>query len=256
MVPNLLTLSLTETTREEESYQVIARDLDNERWVMMHVPRTQFREGSDPVWDLFGITTAFYNDDPGDPRPEKCILDMTQTPIFQGPILDDGERLQILQGLLSDDLGAIYEATDVYIGIVNVAGCHDITWRPKTNTNQKGYDLNKLFFWEARVAFADNRRDSELSLPCKDLRWKQYLYNVHNRRPDEFEDVKRKWMDYMNTHHTFFIIEIYPPWQGHNYAAISGAHCLPFERPAYVRTVPPWEAETFGESVGEFGGPF
>lgn len=230
MMPNLLTLSLTETTREEESYQVIARDLDNGRWVAMHVPRTQFRKGSAPVWDLFGVTRASYSKNPNDSRPEKCVLDPSVTPVLLESILDRSRRLELLRELSSRTIREIYDAPNTYFGVVPIDRCRDISMAPKRDSRQPGYDLSKLFFWEARIGFRENGSDSVSSAACKDLRWKKYWYDVQNNRPEQFGDVKRKWIDYMNTHHTFFIIEIYTLHRGVNHYAISGVHCLPFAR--------------------------
>ncbi|NLB74231.1 MAG: hypothetical protein GX795_09450, partial [Firmicutes bacterium] len=95
-MPRLLTLSLTETTRGENDYQVIARDLDNDRWVMVSVPREEFRSGQDVKWDLFAVTEADVEEKPRRSRPEEYVLTQASTPRLTGRYSTPDQRIEIL----------------------------------------------------------------------------------------------------------------------------------------------------------------
>jgi hypothetical protein len=222
----LLTLSLTETTRGKNDYQVIARDQSRDRWVMLDVPRDEFKSGSEIRWDLFAVTEGEIRTRPGSERPEEHILIRDPTPRLIDRYATPDQKLQVVTNLavksINDD---IYAEPDKYVGIVRPDQILDISMSIKELERQRrDFDPERRFFWNARIRFIND--ETTWDIPCKDMRWKQYWLDVKQRREEEYEDLKRKWISYMSVHHTYFLIEIYPLWKRQNYCAISGMYCF------------------------------
>jgi hypothetical protein len=227
-LPRLLTLSLTETTRGENDYQVIARDLDNDRWVMVSVPREEFRSGQDVKWDLFAVTEADVEEKPRRSRPEEYVLTQASTPRLTGRYSTPDQRIEILADLAVGSITNDIKKSPGYVGIVVVDTVQDISMSIKGHElDQNDFDPERRFFWESRIKFIND--GLWWNRPCKDMRWKQYWLDVKERREHDFEALKKKWISYISNHHTYFLIEFYaatPRFPGKKYPVISGVHCF------------------------------
>ena len=227
-MPRLLTLSLTETTRGVDDYHVITRDLDNDRWVMINVPREEFRSGQDIKWDLFAVTEVDIVEKLRRSRPEEYVLTQASTPRLTGRYSTTGQRIEILNNLAVDSITNDIQETPGYVGIVVVDTVQDISMSPKKRgRNWYDYDLGRPFFWESRISFRNDGGWWER--PCKDMRWKNYWFNAREKREHEFKDLTKKWVQYMSSHQTYFLIECYgatPNYPAKEFPVISGVHCF------------------------------
>ncbi len=227
-MPRLLTLSLTETTRGVDDYHVITRDLDNDRWVMINVPREEFRSGQDIKWDLFAVTEVDIVEKLRRSRPEEYVLTQASTPRLTGRYSTTGQRIEILNNLAVDSITNDIQETPGYVGIVVVDTVQDISMSPKKRGRDwYDYDLGRPFFWESRISFRNDGGWWER--PCKDMRWKNYWFNAREKREHEFKDLTKKWVQYMSSHQTYFLIECYgatPNYPAKEFPVISGVHCF------------------------------
>jgi hypothetical protein len=223
-----LTLSLTETTRGVDDYHVITRDLDNDRWVMINVPREEFRSGQDIKWDLFAVTEVDIVEKLRRSRPEEYVLTQASTPRLTGRYSTTGQRIEILNNLAVDSITNDIQETPGYVGIVVVDTVQDISMSPKKRGRDwYDYDLGRPFFWESRISFRNDGGWWER--PCKDMRWKNYWFNAREKREHEFKDLTKKWVQYMSSHQTYFLIECYgatPNYPAKEFPVISGVHCF------------------------------
>mgnify|MGYP000951952692 CR=1 FL=1 len=119
-MPRLLTLSLTETTREKDGYHVITRDLDNHRWVMINVPMEEFRSGQDIKWDLFAVTEADILEKSRRSRPEEYVLTQTSTPRLTRRYSTTAQRVEILNNLAVDSIANDIQETPGYVGMITI----------------------------------------------------------------------------------------------------------------------------------------
>lgn len=219
----LLTLSLTETTTSE--YEVVAWDIDNNRWVL--IPRLPFSASTidnKPVWDLFQVTKANIVRDVRETRSNVHRIDMT-TPPEPLEVVTGDERLAILQALSKNQSVNSPLFTDNYVTIVEPDSITDIIMTPKENV----IDIKKPFYWESRVEFFLGGRNWEpartkVGVACKDLRWKTFWHEIQHNRSSYFNTARDKWLRILTKNKTFLVIEYY---NNHSNYVISGVHTLP-----------------------------
>lgn len=222
LLANLLTLALTETTRTE--YEVVAWDLNQNRWVLMtRIPINHSGLGGKPVWDLFQVTIAEIEHSPGERRSNVCRIIAGTIPKPSNYLKGD-QRLSILLQLSKNQIVTSPQGTDNYVTIVRTEEVSDIITSEKDSCE----DNNQPFFWENRIEFKQNGQywtpaSGRIGVACKDLRWKTYWHEIAKNHPEHIFEARDKWRRILNDNSTFFVIEFY---NAHQNYVIAGVHSL------------------------------
>lgn len=227
----LLVLALAETTRNPATgYQVIARNLDDNSWVIIPtLPKKLLFNSGKVAWDIFGVTEADITPKPYENRSGVYeVSTNTYIPkIIAPPIIDNNERNKMLYSL-SDDNKQSLEASSEWVGLLRDSKIVDLKFRQR-HADRSDFNPRQTFYWECRIDFEDKYgsswgyRTTDSGVACKDMRFKAYWRDIclSERNPRE---KKIKWLKYMQDNPTYLLIEFLPkPPGGSGYTAmISG----------------------------------
>ncbi|MFD0710995.1 hypothetical protein [Paenibacillus sp. GCM10027626] len=222
---NLLTLALTETTQTQ--YEVVAWDLDENKWVLLpKLPLNSATIDNKPVWDLFQVTSANIARDYTEARSNVHRIDYTIPPKPVDIITGD-DRLKWLHKLSLNKSVDTPIGTTTYVTMVEPDNITDIIMTPKENVAE----LRRPFFWENRIEFQLNGVTwepamSKVGVACKDLRWKTFWHEIALNRPTYFLAARNKWLKFLSKNKTFFVVEYY---NNHRNYVIAGVHSLPYK---------------------------
>lgn len=212
----LLVLSLAETTSHKESgYAVIARNLDENKWVIIpSLSKNLLIIDNKHQWDIFAITQVELK------RRFDTRSDIYDVDIFNympymlnKPITNNDERKKILDELSSDNIKDIVESSS-WAGILKEPSIETMIFEKRKITNSN-YDPKQTFFWECRLSFSDHagyrwQYKKAAGVAVKDMRFKAYWRDLFLKRPDEYDDKKEKWLEYMRKNRTYLLVEFYP----------------------------------------------
>lgn len=223
MIARLLTLALTETTRQPDGYDVTAWDITHGCWVIIvNLPMSDFRDDKEIKWDIFAITEADILVTSGEYR----VLNPKVTPRVVDRVTLWSERKAWLDKLCCPNNSIVDDiARRRLIGLIRVPDVSEIQMMPKD-----GYSAdNRMFYWQSRILFRDTKRywsfTTHGGVATKDMRWKKYWWDVGTRRSVEQRVLADKWVRYMNTNFTYFIVRYYETTNQH--FVVAGLHCLP-----------------------------
>jgi len=228
----LLVLSLAETTSDKDNgYAVIARNLDNDSWVIIPtLPRELFRIDGKYVWDIFAITEAdiirrFDN--------RSNVYDVNQSNylpyMVQPPYKSNTQRREFLESLSFDSTINLQNSSS-WVGILKTSKINELFFYERKQDDLL-YDVNQTFYWECRIDFTDEygyqwRYKKAPGIAVKDMRFKAYWRDLMISRKELFSEKKQKWIEYMKENDTYFLIEFYPSSFLGSVAVISGVLCI------------------------------
>ena len=228
----LLVLALAETTRNPNTgYQVIARNLDDNSWVLIPtLPKNLLYNNGKIAWDIFGVTEVDIQVKPYAKRSgvfEVNSESYIPTMIIP-PVSDTEERNKLLYNLSEDDAKSL-ESSSEWVGLLRDPYIHNLTFKTRY-TDRSEFNPKFTFYWECRIEFEDvygnawSYRTTDPGVACKDMRFKAYWRDVCLNSPRMFEEKKVKWLKYMQDNPTYLLIEFLPkPPGGNGYTAmISG----------------------------------
>lgn len=226
----ILVLSLTETTRQIDGYEVIGLNLDNNSWVIIpKLPSKLLKNNGQIAWDIFGVTEADIIVDPYSRRSqiyEVITYDYLPSMIHQ-PITDNKKRIKLLESISSNSVNEL-EASSNWVGLIKDCNITDIIFREKNGEVQP--NLDRTFYWECRISFTDKSGKcwnyKAPGIACKDMRFKAYWKDLFNRDSSYFEKSKLKWLDYLRENQSYLLIEFIPNEYYGTIAMVSGIFCI------------------------------
>lgn len=230
---DLLVVSLTETTRQDDGYEIIAKNLEDNSWVIIpSMPESMmFNEEGKSQWDILAVTRADIKLRLFEQRSGiyDVVIDAFFPKMIKEPIIDNTKRIEILDELSTMNLNDITNSNE-WVGLLKNPLISDIIFR-KRKENEYSYNENKPFFWECRIDFNDTsgnglRYGHNVGTVCKDLRFKSYWKDIKNKRGNLYGECKEKWIDYMMSNNTYFIIEYIPNKYYGSIGMISGIVCI------------------------------
>lgn len=230
---DLLVVSLTETTRQNDGYEVIAKNLKDNSWVIIpSLPEDMmYSEDGKNEWDILAVTRADIKLRLFEQRSGiyDVVKDTFPPKMIKEPVIDNVKRREVLDKLATIDLNSIKDSNE-WVGLLKNPIINNVIFR-KRKENEHTYDINKSFFWECRMDFNDTfgnsiRYGSNIGTVCKDMRFKSYWKDVKNKRESSYKDCKEKWINYMITNNTYFIIEYIPNKYYGSIGMISGIICI------------------------------
>ncbi|MCM3226324.1 hypothetical protein [Terribacillus saccharophilus] len=224
----LLVLSLAETTRDKDSgYAVIARNLDDESWVIIPtLPKELFLVEEEYAWDIFAITEADIVRKFDNRNEVYYVNQENYLPyMIEPPIKSNRRRKWLLDNLSTSSIEELQNNSS-WVGIIRNPQIDDLMFSERKQ-DTFGYDINQTFYWECRLDFHDefnfkwNYRTAP-GVAVKDMRFKAYWRDVMISRRDYFLEKKIKWISYMQENDTYLLVEFYPNDFLGSVAVISG----------------------------------
>ncbi|HDR6217362.1 hypothetical protein [Bacillus cereus] len=227
----LLVLSLAETTRQDDGYAVIARNIEKQEsgWVIIpSLPEHQLNIDGKNQWDIFAVTEADIKIDISANRNEVYKVDTSShlPSMIKNPLTNNVHRNKLLEYLSTDKIS---ELNGHWVGILKDCVIDDIIFRKKPH--EINLDQRKTFYWECRIVFSDSVGNSwhyntAPGVACKDMRFKAYWKDLFLTNRDVFEEKKEKWINYMRLNHTYLLIEFIPNDYYGTIAMVSGVFCI------------------------------
>jgi hypothetical protein len=227
----LLVLSLTETTREKDGYEVIAINIEDKSWIIIpKLPRSLLVRNGEIAWDIFGVTEADIKVNPYSRRSQvfEVITDNYLPKMVNEPIVDNKRRMELLESIASTSVNEL-DSNSNWVGLLKDCDITEILFREKpgiVNPNKK-----RTFYWECRINFTDVNGDcwsynTAPGIACKDMRFKAYWKDLFNRDSTLFEAKKLKWLDYLKLNYSYLLIEFIPNEYYGTIAMVSGIFCI------------------------------
>lgn len=226
----LLTLALAETTRQDTGYEIIAKNIDDDSWVIIPALSNEHMFiNNKSQWDVLAITEADISPLYGNRSGVYEVLTNQYYPqLIKEPVVNNLEKIEILKKYSNDSIKTINSSKE-WVGLLEAPIITDIIFRKKNNE----YDVNykKTFFWECRIDFIDKNNDTwkygdKQGIACKDKRFKSYWKELMNKRDWEFQEKKEKWLKYIEENVTYLLIEFIPNDYYGNIAMISGIYSI------------------------------
>ncbi|KKM12195.1 hypothetical protein SY88_04965 [Clostridiales bacterium PH28_bin88] len=229
----LLVLSLAETTRHfDTGYEVIARNLDDNSWVIIpSLPKNLLIINGRAAWDIFGTTEADIKVNISANRSGVYEVDTKNyyPNMIQPPIKENSERDGVLYGISSESVQELSSSPE-WVGLLREPAIKDIIFEERY-ADAPGYNPQQTFYWECRLEFNDKhgnqwRYNKGPGVACKDMRFKAYWLDIVTHRKEQFRECKEKWINYMQTNTTYLLIEFIPnPYYSH-ISMVSGILCI------------------------------
>lgn len=232
VMARLLVFALSETTRQETGYEVIARDIDENKWVIIPaLPTDQLIINGIAAWDIFAVTEADISPDPYSQRSGVYEVQTSQylPRMINKPITDNEERNSILDKLAMSTIEEL-DSSPEWVGLLREVSIEDVIFREKPQP-MVGYNLNRTFFWECRLLFHDKFGrewlfSTKQGTTCKDMRFKAYWKSIALRNGQSIEANKEKWIDYMQVNRTYLLVEYITSKYRRQIPVISGVLCI------------------------------
>lgn len=225
----ILVLSLTETTRQIDGYEIIGINLDDSGWVIIpKLPSSLLRNNGQIAWDIFGVTEADIIVDASSNRSQVYKVNTSNylPSLIHSPITDNKKRIGLLESISSNSVNEL-KNTRNWVGLLKNCNITDIIFREK---NEEQLNLNQTFYWECRIDFTDQGGDcwkyKAPGIVCKDMRFKSYWKDFFNRDSTNFEKSKLKWLDYLKKNQSYLLIEFIPNEYHGTIAMVSGIFCI------------------------------
>lgn len=228
----LLVLSLAETTSDKEKgYAVIARNLDNNSWVIIPtLSKELFKINGKYVWDIFAITEAdivrkLENRD----DVYEVISDNYVPYLIEPACKSNKKRKEILEELSLSSISDLQESPS-WVGIIRNPRIEDLYFY-KRMEERVLYNSKQTYYWECRLDFKDEngyywKYKTAPGVAVKDMRFKAYWRDLMLSREETFTEKKTKWINYMQENDTYLLIEFYPSRYLNSVAVISGVLCI------------------------------
>lgn len=227
----LFVLSLAETNRNDNGYEVIARNLEENSWVIIpSLPRDLMFVNGKAAWDIFGITEVDLRSTASNRGGIYEVDRRSSLPrLISEPIKDNTKRIELLDHLAVESVNELKESP-FWVGILKGVDIKDIIFRERYTENDD-YDSSKTFFWECRLVFKDTygqgwTYQTAPGVACKDMRFKAYWRDLFLQRRSNFHESKTKWLNHMNINQTYLLIEFIPNQHYGNIAVVSGVLCI------------------------------
>ncbi|GEM_PF-6048379 len=228
----LLVLSLAETTSDsEKGYAVIARNLDEDSWVIIPtLPRELLFINGEYAWDILAITEADITKKIDNRSDVYEVSTYNYLPyMIESPIKSNKKRKETLESLSNISILELQNSPS-WVGILKNPKIEDLSFKERKE-DSIFYDKNQTFYWECRLDFRDENGykwtyKANTGVAVKDKRFKSYWRDLMLVRRELFNEKKHKWIDYMNENETYLLIEFYPNNFLGSVAVVSGVLCI------------------------------